>query len=127
MQKLSLGVTLSAAVVVFAANPLAQTPASDADRPQFEAASVKPNKSGEPRVALRGAPGGVINAINMTPQGLIQYAYRVQPFQVSGGPEWIRTDRFDINAKGAGNVPPAQTQLMMQSLLADRFKLVIHR
>jgi uncharacterized protein (TIGR03435 family) len=128
MNKLSLGVAVSAALLLAIVHPLAQSPSAPAatDRPSFEAASVKPNKSNEPRVALRGGLGGVINAINMTPQGLIQYAYRVQPFQVVGGPDWIRTDRFDVNAKAAGNVPPAQTQLMMQSLLADRFKLVAH-
>ena len=115
-------VTLSALAVL-----AAQAPAGDAYHPVFDTASVKPNKSGDGRVALRGQPGGVFTAINMTAQGLIQFAYRVQAFQVSGGPDWMRTDRFDVNAKAGANVPPGQGQLMMQALLADRFKLAIHK
>jgi uncharacterized protein (TIGR03435 family) len=49
----------------------------------------------------------------------------VQTFQVIGGPSWITSDRFDINAKAASGVPPAQMNLMLRSLLADRFKLVV--
>jgi len=117
-----------AGVVVSAlATPTAQAPAGDADHPAFDSASVKPNKSGDGRVALRGQPGGVFTAINMTTVGLIQFAYRVQPFQIVGGPDWIKTDRFDVNAKAGANVPPGQGQLMMQALLADRFKLAVHK
>jgi uncharacterized protein (TIGR03435 family) len=63
---------------------------------------------------------------------LIQMAYH-QPFQLEGGPSWINADRFDIVAK-TENVPAPQTpgvpgpiQLMMRTLLADRFRLVVHR
>lgn len=127
MQKTLLRLTVVAAALSTLATPLAQAPAGDADHPAFDSASVKPNKSGDGRVALRGQPGGVFAAINMTTLGLIQFAYRVQPFQISGGPDWIRSDRFDVNAKAGANVPPGQGPLMMQALLADRFKLVVHK
>jgi uncharacterized protein (TIGR03435 family) len=72
----------------------------------------------------------------MTLKGLVQFAYRVQSFQVTGGPGWMDSDRFDIVAKGDekddGNAfsgdqsgRPTITQLMLRALLADRFKLAV--
>jgi uncharacterized protein (TIGR03435 family) len=61
---------------------------------------------------------------------MITVAYGVRYDQIStSGPGWINTDRFDIEAKTPGDVPPstAQVRLMMQSLLADRFQLRLHR
>jgi len=71
---------------------------------------------------------------------LIQIAFNVQPFQLSGGPRWIHEDRFDIEAKPprtskSGNANPSSPKLppnpeqreMLQSLLADRFQLMSHR
>jgi uncharacterized protein (TIGR03435 family) len=64
---------------------------------------------------------------------LIRNAFQLQDFQISGGPAWLGTDRFDIVAKADGDIqpptpggPPAPTQLMLRGLLADRFKLVVH-
>lgn len=58
---------------------------------------------------------------------LIRLAYTLEPEKILGGPSWLETDRFDIVAK----VPPGTTQdkakLMLQGLLADRFKLVVHK
>lgn len=54
-------------------------------------------------------------------------AYRVEDFQILGGPGWLDSDRFDIEAKAAGSPPQEQVRLMLQSLLADRFKLALHR
>jgi uncharacterized protein (TIGR03435 family) len=104
--------------------------------PRFEVASVKQNKSGGGPVRIETSPGGRFTAVNMTLKGLVQFAYRVQSFQVSGGPDWIESERFDIVAKGDekddGNAfsaekggQPSATQLMLRALLADRFKLVV--
>jgi len=59
---------------------------------------------------------------------LVGLAYRLQEFQISGGPGWIGSDRFDVEGK-AGNpkADPDQVRLMLQSLLEDRFKLKLHR
>jgi len=46
--------------------------------------------------------------------------------QVIGGPSWMDTDRFDINARAEGDPPPATIVRMVRSLMADRFKLVVH-
>ena len=60
-------------------------------------------------------------------QMLIQYAYGVQPFQVVGGPGWMQSERYEIDAKADGNASRDQMFLMLQSLLEDRFQLKIHR
>ena len=52
--------------------------------------------------------------------------FRVKPYQVSG-PSWLSTERFDIVAKIPEGVPQDKVPEMLQSLLADRFKLTMHR
>jgi len=100
----------------------------------FEAASVKPNKSGDPGQTIRRAPGGRLTATNMPTRALITFAYQLQQAQLVGGPSWLTSDRFDIVAKMEGDpapVPPGAgpdpLMLAMRSLLADRFKLVVHK
>jgi uncharacterized protein (TIGR03435 family) len=114
----------------------AQSPGPSLERPAFEAASAKPNKDGGP-FNLVFMPGGRFRATNVTVKMLIGAAYGTpQPlpdFQISGGPKWLDTDRFDIVAKAAGdpqpqnNAPPAIMFQMLQSLLEDRFHLKTHR
>ena len=113
-------------------------PAATQSLPQFEVASIKPNKSGENRVMLGIQPGGRFTATNVTLRMLIRNAYQLQEFQITGGPSWIADDRFDIVAKaesgdGIGdpfraepNGQPSRGQLMIRALLAERFKLVVH-
>jgi uncharacterized protein (TIGR03435 family) len=57
---------------------------------------------------------------------LIATAYGVDPSTVQGGPIWLERDRFDVIAKASATTPPATIKLMLRSLLADRFKLVLH-
>src|SRR5262245_57918586 len=96
------------------------------NKPVFEVASVKPNDSGEMRSNVGIRPGGRLIATNATLKTLITVAYQVKDFQISGGPGWIDTDKFDINAVASEKASPEQTLLMLQSPLADRFKLKIH-
>lgn len=91
--------------------------------PAFEVASIKANHSGDGRMMMNVAPGGRVNATNLTVRQLIVMAYRIKPSQLSGGPSWIDSDHYDISAKAEGPATPEQLQLMMQALLADRFKL----
>jgi len=101
----------------------AQAPAG----PAFEVASVKPNTSGDGRVMLAFQPGGRVTETGVTLLLLMRNAYRLQEFQLTGAPDWARTERFDIAAKAPeGTVGPDQIQPMMRTLLADRFKLVTH-
>jgi len=58
---------------------------------------------------------------------LIRIAYGVDPDKVVGGPSWLEFDRFDISAKAPPSTPAETINLMLQALLADRFKLVLHK
>lgn len=107
----------------------AQSTAASAAGPPFEAVSIKPNTSGD---ASRGCcqlqPGGQLTATNVTLRQLIQFAYQRHGFdrrEVSGGPAWIDSQRFDVVAKATDGTP-RQTQLTVRTLLADRFKLRVH-
>jgi uncharacterized protein (TIGR03435 family) len=59
-------------------------------------------------------------------RSFIEYAYGVKPFQLLGGPAWIDSAHYDIDAKAEGNPNSSQMRLMMQALLEDRFKLKLH-
>src|SRR5438067_12621488 len=101
----------------------------------FEVATVKENKGGDTNGMLSRPPGGRVNATNMPLRFLISYAYALTPQQpLQGGPGWIYSVRFDIVAKLEGNPPVVPSgagidpaRLAMRTLLADRFKLKIHR
>jgi uncharacterized protein (TIGR03435 family) len=99
----------------------------------FDVASVKPAAAqpmGMMRVMTRGGPGtddpGRINYENVTLKMVLGIAFDVKGYQLSG-PAWLDADRFDITAK----VPPGSTKeqmhVMLQNLIAERFKMTIHR
>jgi uncharacterized protein (TIGR03435 family) len=103
----------------------AQAPAGAA--PVFEVASVKPNKSGTTQANIGLLPNGV-NLVNMPLRGTIQLFFGInQPSKVIGIPDWTITERFDISARAAGPITAEERRLMVQALLADRFKLVALR
>ena len=95
-----------------------------ATMPKFEVASIKPTGSrGGGR--MQPMPGRLTAS---APLGvLMEAAYHVQPFQIVGGPEWVKIDGYAVDAKASGNPEHAQMMLMLQSLLADRFQLRFHR
>jgi uncharacterized protein (TIGR03435 family) len=96
-------------------------------QPAFEVASVKPNKSGTMQANVGMPPNGV-NFVNLPLRAIIQLAYGInQPSKLSGVPDWAVTERFDIAARAAGPVTLEERRLMLQALLADRFKLVARR
>lgn len=104
----------------------AQSPAPAGGGPAFEAASIKPNKSGDGRIFLIPQPGGRLTGSNVTAAMLIRFAYGLPDFQTTGGPGWLDADHFDILAKGEGDPPLEQQRLMLRRMLAERFKLVVH-
>ncbi len=95
--------------------------------PEFEVASIKRNTSGSPNMDVSAPPGNRFNAENVPLRFLIRVAYDVKDFQIAGGPAWINSDRYDITAKSESDATFAQMRPMLQSLLADRFKLALHR
>jgi uncharacterized protein (TIGR03435 family) len=64
--------------------------------------------------------------MNVHLKSVIQWAYHLQAIQVSG-PGWLDDNRYDIVAKTAGEVPTDRQRIMMQTLLAQRFKLTCHQ
>jgi uncharacterized protein (TIGR03435 family) len=104
----------------------------------FEVASVKPNTSPDFRGGMQYLPGGRLKATNVPVYWLIAEAYNVSPQSVrlSGGPNWIRSERYDVEATArAGAIPQGlsvkaredKMKLMLQTLLADRFRLTMRR
>jgi uncharacterized protein (TIGR03435 family) len=109
-------------LVVFAAGGL--TLAAQSDAPRFEVASVKPSVAPPGGSSMGVRPGGVFSATNRSVLQLIRYAYGlVADDQVVGGPGWIRNERFTVSARAAADVPRDQFPRMVQTLLAERFKL----
>jgi uncharacterized protein (TIGR03435 family) len=95
---------------------------------QFDVASVKASDAGPGYSSGIRTGHGRIDASNVTLQRCIMGAYGMGPHQISGGPDWLDTDRFEISAKADGPVDgDAELMVMLQGLLAERFKLVIHR
>lgn len=99
----------------------------------FDVASVRENTTGGEQGFLL-PQGSQLNAQNYRLRSLIQFAYRVQPFELVGGPDWIDSARFDIIAKAPFDpkpapvgAPPGEMEQMVQTLLAERFKLQAHR
>ncbi|HXA65820.1 MAG TPA: TIGR03435 family protein [Bryobacteraceae bacterium] len=112
----------------------------------FEVASIKPSATDDRRVMIQIQPGGGLRTSGSTLKMLLTMAYDVREFQISGGPGWINTDRYDILAKaersaGTENLPGDprtmtdeqrktvgdQMRERLRALLADRFQLTLHR
>jgi bla regulator protein blaR1 len=125
--------------------PAPQPTAQPAARPRFDVVSIKPCKPGDTKgVPVYGgdsSPGrlstgcGILAATDHT--GMIQAAYNryaggnlnsFRMIPIEGGPDWIHSERFEIDAKSDGH-PSLMMMLgpMMQTILEDRFKLKIHR
>lgn len=111
----------------------------------FEVASIKPSSEDGRRISIQIQPGGGLRATGATLKTLLTIAYDVRDFQISGGPGWINSDRYDITAKSerstASETAPSDPRKMtdeqmkttqeqmrqkLQALLADRFQLALH-
>ncbi len=105
----------------------AQATAIEATAPQtFEVASVKTNTSGS-IVVNQSISGGRYTGTNLSVMDMLATIYMPLPrSHILGGPDWMRTDRFDIVAKGDGNPSPADVIQMLRVMLMDRFKLAVH-
>jgi uncharacterized protein (TIGR03435 family) len=99
--------------------------------PEFDAVSIKANKSGDFQMTMRPSRGGRLNATNVPLRNLITWAYMVRDFQISGEPSWVDSERFDVVTTSEANprydVLQPTLETMFQGVLADRFKLTSHR
>jgi uncharacterized protein (TIGR03435 family) len=96
----------------------------------FDVASVKPSPADAKSRRILGGPGstdpGTVTMTNVDLLSLVTMAYGVNPYQIVG-PDWLGSTRFDIAAKVPPETTLEQYRLMLRNLLADRFKLAIHR
>jgi bla regulator protein blaR1 len=102
--------------------------------PAFEVASVKPNESGGLGIQIDTPGTDRFTATNVPLRDLIRFAFDVQDIRLVGGPDWIRSERFDIVAKAeqpfgvwGPSGPPMPLLVMVRTLLADRFSVAVHQ
>ncbi len=112
-----------AALMLGACHVFAQTAAP---RPEFQVASIKLNQSENRGMRVSPHLGGRFTARNAPLLQLIELAYRIKDFQISGAPAWLATERYDIEAKAEGDPGFAATYAMLQPLFEDRLKLKFH-
>jgi uncharacterized protein (TIGR03435 family) len=100
--------------------------------PEYDVASVKENKSGDHMMRIMNTPDG-FSCTNIPLTTLIGDAYGIRQDLISGGPGWVNSTGFDVEAKVAGTDVDAfkkliwrQRNALLQALLADRFKLKVH-
>jgi bla regulator protein blaR1 len=130
--------TAGVAAALTSAHPRTQSSSAQSEppasgRPNFDAASIKRNTSGGQGMMIPiDLPGGHVSARNATLRFLISVAYKLPslPRQIRvtlvGSPGWVDSEHFDIEAEVEDNPPTEEKRLMLQSLLADRFRLTVH-
>jgi bla regulator protein BlaR1 len=111
---------------------LARAQDAPADIPKFDVVSIKPNKSGEMRIMMRFLPDG-ITMEGVPAQLMLTQAFNVEEDRIIGAPGWVKTDRYDIQAKVApedalklDKLKREERMSMLQPLLAERFNLKFH-
>ncbi len=117
--------TLRAQTVGTAATPILEV-ASVRLAPPSEIDSMK--QSG--RIPSAAFPGNKITVSAMSLVGMVRIAYDVRVYQVSpGGPSWINDDAYDVEAKAEGDSSLTLDgfRQLLQTVLADRFHLIVHR
>jgi uncharacterized protein (TIGR03435 family) len=112
-------VRLPAALLAFGCASLAFSQA-------FEITSVKPSPPDQPGMNARMDPGRFVLS-NATLHWAVQMAFRLEDYQLIGGPKWMDSDHFEIEGKCADSTSMKDKLAMLQALLADRFQLKYHR
>ncbi len=97
--------------------------------PAFEVASVKvsPAREGTAGFTAMDSDPAMVRYSNITLHLLIAIAYKFDSRLITGGPPWLDSDKYDVSAKMPPGTPKDQVPAMLQALLADRFKLALHR
>jgi len=101
--------------------------AADAD-PVFDVAVIKLNTTAGPGKGFQ-LRGRQFSTLNTSVSDIITFAYGLHARQITGGPAWMESEKYDVTAKPAGEGQPndKQWKIMFQKLLADRFQLTFHR
>jgi uncharacterized protein (TIGR03435 family) len=107
----------------------AQEKSAPGASPFFEDVLIQARGTAHPKEAIHTGlhqNNELTQFTNFSLRGLVQYAYKLDESQVSGGPQWVTYDLFDVLTKTNVSIPEAQYRLELQKLLADRFKLAVH-
>ena len=110
---------LALAVVVCSATLAAQ-------QPVFEAAVLRPNRSGDEGTSIGQRPGGQYIMTNGTVALLLQNAFRPENGELIGAPDWVRAERYDLRATANATTTSDDLRLMLRSFLTERLKLAAH-
>jgi bla regulator protein blaR1 len=94
--------------------------------PKYEVASIKPNMDNDFRYTFRIEPDGTLAATGITLKRLMMTAYNVQGFRIVGGPGWVDSRRWDVQARPNRAASSDQIRPMLRALLEDRFQLHSH-
>jgi uncharacterized protein (TIGR03435 family) len=107
--------------------PPPPTPMAADANPGFEVSTIKPARP-EGRFSLTVNRSGMLNTTSTSVSDLIKFAYDLHPRQITKGPAWLESEKFDITAKPdtAGIPNPRQLKMMVQKLLQERFQLTFH-
>jgi uncharacterized protein (TIGR03435 family) len=101
------------------------------DLPKFEAADIhvspKPANSNYQFARVSPVRAGRYEIRSATMLDLIRFAYEFEPDKILGGPNWLELDRYDVTAKLPNETSSENRKLMLQALLAERFKLAVHK
>jgi uncharacterized protein (TIGR03435 family) len=99
----------------------AQTP-----RPAFDVASIKQHTEQMNGVTFADGEGGRLTVVNNPIFNVIDNAYGISKYQLIGAPDWVESERYDIEARGPATAGHKEMMLMVQALLADRFAMRAH-
>lgn len=110
----------------FAAAALFLYAQTTAELPSFEVAEVKVNKAVNANGSFKMLPSGQVAIRHASMKELIQGAWNLEDYAISGGPNWIDSEYHDVVAKAPPNSSTHDMELMLQRLLAERFRLAIH-
>jgi uncharacterized protein (TIGR03435 family) len=111
-------------IAVLAALLLTIAPSAQSTAPTFEVASIKPLPA-DARASFPGLllqPSGLATAPGISARQLILVAYGLQEVQLVGGPAWLTTDRYAIEARTPAGTTRADVRLMLRALLSERFQ-----
>ncbi|SDE75016.1 TIGR03435 family protein [Terriglobus roseus] len=126
-RKLLVVTMLVAPIAIAACGQTAASP-TDAQRPSFDVASVRAHDPADRKNFnnFQAYPDGRFTSDNSSLWMLIHYAFQIQPYQFAGGPDWIKSVGYDLNAKPAEVHGFDDIPIMLQGVLEDRFQLKYH-
>ncbi|HET9191598.1 MAG TPA: TIGR03435 family protein [Vicinamibacterales bacterium] len=113
---------LTFCLTAFVATLAAQQP----PQPAFDVASLKRNTSLSDMGGGGPRPGGRYRLTNVTTRSMISLAWGIPSNRIAGGPAWIATDRYDLDATMKENATQDEMRSMMRALLSGRFRLAVH-